>query len=167
MKEANQVYEEYKKMMSSYSDKIDYNSAMRTPRKGLPGLRDRIVNFRLYWNETQSYYSLAQAIVLLTALVPMALVNANGMFEYLGLDFRIPVAFTSIFILFAGVSFIVFGFLAYRKLRLVKRNMETSGLLSPSTFMVMDYLIRMEQKIDKTQKELEELKNDVHRHPRK
>jgi len=153
--EFEKYYDEYMKEMRKYVDAVNMKKALHVNRKGLGGIRDRFVNFKSYWTETQSYYSFAQALFLLTALVPTAILNINNALSFLGLEFDIPVGLTSFFVMVAAVGFFFFGFLSYKKFKLVKRFLEIGVSVSPFPFMTFTLFNKMNDDIKLIKEKLE------------
>lgn len=161
-KVVNETFKKHSELMMKYADMVDIKEAMRSRHTGLGKVRDKVVHLKNYWNETQSYYSLGQAIIMMGALVPLALFNFNLFLNELGFGFVIPVAFTTFFIFIAVCSFFVVGYLSYCKFGLIRRNMEISSLISPAEMANIDFLQKIFDKVTVIEKRLDDLEDDCH-----
>lgn len=151
-------YNHFRGIVHQYSEDIDMDSAMHSQDNGLVRVKDRFVHFKAYLNEAQSYIGVVTMVFTLLALVPIAFEHINEVFGMVGSGFSFPILYTSFFVGILYVVFILFGYLSYCKAGLVKRNMEISGLISPSTYMILDYCMSIEEELNEVKKLVWELK---------
>jgi hypothetical protein len=112
------TYEDYANIIDDYTSKINLCRATKdSSSKGATAIVSRIVFSKAIWQEALTYFSILQAIIIFTALIPTAIDNVNSVFLLLNIPIQFPVHLSSLIALSFIVFLFIFGYVGYRKLR--------------------------------------------------
>jgi hypothetical protein len=128
MKVRNQ-YHKYFKELSKYSDALDSDMATTTHRIGLKRIRDLFTIVRNFYSEGNSYTGMARDFFSIFVLMTL-----------LASQWHIA-PYVSILLAITYVSVnMVFGYISYKHLNLVRAENEYSDKMSVSRYMTYDLL---------------------------
>jgi hypothetical protein len=150
----------YSKKLSEANDDIPLQHAIKSNHKGLPRWRDRIVFMKMALIESLSYFSIILALITFTALTPQAIKNANGLFNYLGFDYQLPVNFASIITVVVIAFVFAFGIIAYRFFGLAKSANEIGNRYAPMNYLMFRELQEFKEILKENTKTIEELQRN-------
>jgi hypothetical protein len=141
-------FEEYSKEIEEATNNINLKLSSTTKRKGKLRFRDRLIFGKYAWQESLSFLSILQTIVIFMALIPSAVVSLNA---FLGL-IRIPVVFPLHLSSLVSVGFIIFifffGIIAVRFLGTITSANEIGAKMNPGNYLLYEKLEELEKKVD-------------------
>jgi hypothetical protein len=156
----------FDKSFETFSDGIEHavneipaNRVIQTHRKGLAGLRDKLVFGKAAWQEAMTYFGIVLSLVTLIALIPTAIKNINDFIKPTGIQFPVDVSSlaTIAFLLFL----FIFGFLSYKYFGMVIRSSEIGAKLSSCDFLEWQEEQRIKDGIQELKNMIEELKKCI------
>jgi len=154
------TYNKYTEDLEQSANTIQLPKSVRTERKGVGGIRDKIVFYKQVWTVAETWAGLPKALVYWLALTPLAIVSFNAFVSMLGIPIEIPLGYGSVIAVLTVVLLMVFGFLAWTKLGLNRRSMELGGKQNPNYFLFYNKFENILEEIKELKKEINELKKN-------
>ena len=151
-------YDEYAEDLERSSNAIKLKKSIKTDRKGWSKVRDVIVFLKQAWAVAEQWAGLPKALVYWLALTPLAIVSYNAFVNMLGLPMEISLEYGSTIAVFAVITLMIFGFLAWTKLGLNRRAMELGGKQNPNYFLFYSEFENILGEIKSLKEEIKKLK---------
>ena len=152
-------FEKYSKEVEEATNNINLKLSSNTKRKGKSKLRDRLVFYKYAWQESLSFMSVLQSIVIFMALIPASIVSVNEFFIWMNIPFVFPVHISSLFAIIFIIFVFVFGLVAVRYIGTISSSNEIGTKMNPGNYMLWEKL----QEIEKTLENLKEEKQNEKR----
>lgn len=142
------LFKRYKNDVSSITDRLNLNEAMRSDRTGARNLRDNFVFLKMTMTESLSYFSILLSLITFTALTPESIRNINGFLVLIGIPYQFPVNLSTVAMAISLVFFVAFGIISYRY-GLARRTNEVSTIYNPGNFLLYNKLCDIEDRLNK------------------
>jgi|GEM_PF-4244356 len=127
----DEYFYEFKRKLTDVTDNLSPKLSLKSDRKGGKKFRDYFVFMKMAWTESLSYFAILQSIIIFTALVPNSIENINNFFNWINIDYQLPVAYSSLITILLIFFIFMFGIITYRVFGLARRSYEISALYSP------------------------------------
>jgi len=145
-------YKTYSDRLEEATNEIHLKDSVRTHRKGIGGIRDKVVFYKQAFSVAETWAGVPKALVYWLALTPLAITSFNQFMGLFGLGFiNIPLNYGSTIAIVSVILLMVFGFLAWTRWGLQRRQNELGNKQNPSYFMLY-------KEINKLREEIQELK---------
>jgi len=144
----------------SYSDKleeaaneINLKDSIKTHRKGVGGIRDKIVFYKQAFTIAETWAGIPKALVYWLALTPLAITSFNSFMGFFGMEFlEIPLDYGSLIAVVSVAFLMVFGFLAWTHWGLQRRQNELGNKQNPCYFMLYKEICKLREEIQEMKK---------------
>jgi len=153
-------YNKYTEDLEHSTNEIRLPKSIKTKRKGIRGIRDKVVFYKQAWSVAEQWAGLPKALVYWLALTPLAITSFNGFANMLNLPIGIPIGYGSTLAVAMIVLLMGFGFLAWTRFGLNRRTMELGGKQNPNYFLFYTKFETILEEIKELKDEMKELKNE-------
>jgi hypothetical protein len=143
---SGEAFKKYKQDLATVTDGLSLGEAIKSDRTGTKGIRDNFVLLKMALQESLSYFSIVQFVIIFT-FVPDAIEKLNSFLKAIYLPYQFPVDSLSI-VAFLFLCFIfIFGIISYRFFGLARRANEVSALYSPGNLLLYKKLCDIENRL--------------------
>jgi len=153
-------YKEYTDALEDACNGIELPKSVKTRRKGVSGIRDKLVFYKTAWGVAESWAALPKAFVFWLGLTPLAIANFNEFMKFIGSPIYLPIGYTSLISVVVVCVLMIFGFYSMTKIGLNRRSLELGGKQNPTYFLLYVMSKMMIDKIDNLENEIKDLKNE-------
>ena len=152
-------FEEYSKQIEDATNNINLKLSSNTKRKGKSRFRDKLVFYKYAWQESLSFMSVLQSVIIFMALIPAAIISLNEFFVWMNIPFIFPVHISSLFAICFIIFVFFFGLIAVRYIGTISSTGEISAKMNPGNYLIWEKLEKIEVKVEKL---YEEIEKDTH-----
>ena len=153
-------FKEYSKKVEEATNNINLKLSSNTKRKGKSKLRDKLVFYKYAWQESLSFMSVLQSIVIFMALIPASIISLNEFFIFAGIPYTFPVHISSVFAIIFIVFVFVFGLVAVRYIGTISSSNEIGAKMNPGNYMLWEKLEEIEKTLEKLKAEKQNEKRE-------
>ena len=122
--------------LNNSANNINQNETVKTPRKGIQGIRDKFAFYKMAMFFAYGYISLIQTMIIFLGITPQAIENLNSFILVIGLKYQFPVELSSFATILLIIGLFIFGVLAMLHFGLYKREAEVASQQNPAMFLL-------------------------------
>lgn len=139
-------YKRFDSAVEQASDGIVLKQSVRTGRKGVASIRDKLVFYKQAFGIAEQWAALPKALVFWLSLTPLAVANGNEFLKFIGFPLVIPLEWGSTMSVMFVAILIVFGVLSFTRFGLNRRANEVGGKQNPMFFMLFKEIQELKDK---------------------